>query len=394
MIGTVLALALAGCAGGSRTARAPSKPSAGEIYGHGEARYAAGAYDEAVQLWRHAVLELPQTAAYDELRHKLVCRMAYGQLMSWNASRDPGYLTDAKVMLDRYLERHESLHGDSESATKQRGDIYELLYQVESRLPAQSEAVGAGAEAEGEEVAFAEAATSSESFDETAPRAAPEDAESWSDDEDSDEVRTIVVRRQPSVDDPEIRRRLNHPLYNPFNLNGLGAPEMVVYHGPRAMVRRGLARANGDVSARREGRRAASFAMDAARPEIAECFAAAHARQPGAVSRTMLSFSVEPDGSISEAMIADGQVVDTLGDLCVIEALENATVRSEVVAARREVAIPITMWMTGTMLMDEWGGGVQPAGHWSMPFNGPLPYKNPSLPAGPEDAPNGLPRFK
>ena len=103
---------------------------------------------------------------------------------------------------------------------------------------------------------------------------------------------------------------------------------------------------------------------------------------------------MEPDGSVSEAAIVDGRVVDQLGDLCVIEALENATVDSKFVAARREVSIPITMWMSGTLLFDEWGGGVQTAGQWSLPFNGPLPYANPSLPSSPADSPDGFPRFK
>lgn len=62
----------------------------------GEEQFAAGHYHEAVELWRHAVLALPAEPDFDDLRHQLVLRLAYGQLMAWRHSDNPGCLEDAQ----------------------------------------------------------------------------------------------------------------------------------------------------------------------------------------------------------------------------------------------------------------------------------------------------------
>lgn len=51
-----------------------------------EGQFAQGDYLGAVQLWRHALLQLPKTASADPIRHALVLQMAYGWLAAAEAS--------------------------------------------------------------------------------------------------------------------------------------------------------------------------------------------------------------------------------------------------------------------------------------------------------------------
>ena len=109
-------------------------PDASRIYTVGEAHYARGEYSQAVELWRQAIVKLPPTADADELRHALILRRAYGQLMAWRYQGDEAHLHDAQQMLERYLVRHEELLGNTEDALAQRGEVYELLFEVERAL--------------------------------------------------------------------------------------------------------------------------------------------------------------------------------------------------------------------------------------------------------------------
>jgi len=127
-------LLLLACAHAEGAAPRSDRAAAQRIYAVAEQRYAEQAYDEAVSLMRHALLQLPPTAEHDQLRHRLVLRMAHTQLMDFAASGQAAALHDAQQMLTRYLERHEQLFGDGEGARAERGEVYELLHQVETRL--------------------------------------------------------------------------------------------------------------------------------------------------------------------------------------------------------------------------------------------------------------------
>ena len=82
------------------------------------------------------MLQLPADPSADEVRHKLLARMAYGLLQANAATGDPSYLHDGQAMCELYLAKHEELFGDTEPARAQRGEIYELLYEFDSRLDA------------------------------------------------------------------------------------------------------------------------------------------------------------------------------------------------------------------------------------------------------------------
>lgn len=407
----------AGCAGakGAESARAPRVrgPSASEIYRVGEARYAAGAYDEAVRLWRHALLELPQTRGYDDLRHKLVLRMAYGQLMAWSTSGHPGHLTDAKQMLDRYVARHEGLHGDGTRARRERGEVYELLYQVESRLPGEGE--GATEENEAATDGAREGGAGDVLAPATirdAPDAAPDDAPV--DDEalivSADEIdpqgdardgrdrerhrrdgrlREITVKRdRPSVDDPEMRAKLRDEFSNPFNGYVLTAPGVVEWFSARALVRSGLGRpASDDAGAaqRRQARRLARAVIDTARPELKACFEAAHSRRPGTVSMPTVQLSVDDGGAITDAFVTTGDVVDALGELCVVEALEGTTLDADD-AESATIVVPLTLFVEGAVLICESRIRSWPARGIVLP--GDCPVDDPAAPSTASDSPD------
>lgn len=119
---------LVGCATTERPGRtsAPEDPrrmtpTASRIYGMGEQSFKNGRYDEAILLWRHALLQLPEPAAADDLRHKLILRIGYGQLVAHAASGDRTHPANAQQMLLRYAVKHEQLFGDRPGAERQRG---------------------------------------------------------------------------------------------------------------------------------------------------------------------------------------------------------------------------------------------------------------------------------
>ena len=118
-------LLLAACAHG-----VGSEPPAGNhataqrIYMVAEERYAAGDFEAAVDLMRHALLQLPPSPEHDHLRHELILRMGHTQLRSSAASGQAAPLVDAQQMLTRYLERHEELFGENAVARAERGEHF------------------------------------------------------------------------------------------------------------------------------------------------------------------------------------------------------------------------------------------------------------------------------
>ena len=130
------AMVAAGCGAATAETRTPgpelvsSRLSAARMYQTAEAMVEEGYYADAVRLMRHAVLSLPRTEELDALRHALVMRMAHVQLMAAEADRDAAYAQDAATMLLAYGERHQTLFGSDK--TRERDDIYELLYAAET----------------------------------------------------------------------------------------------------------------------------------------------------------------------------------------------------------------------------------------------------------------------
>ena len=217
-----LLLGLVGCAG--RADSEPMRPdrpelSPGQIYALGEARYSDGHLGEAVELWKHSLVALPPNEHNDALRHKLVLRIAHGQLMKWSVSNETEPLREAQAMLYRYLDKHQALFGDDERANKERGDVYEILYEVEARLPGGDEFESAHAEeTSGETPELEDTELESEQTEVATAEAYVPSSKG--------EVRKIRVKtNRPSVDDPEMRAKLRSEFANAENGYVLAAPE-------------------------------------------------------------------------------------------------------------------------------------------------------------------------
>ena len=310
MIGALVGLGSAGCAGVSsdapRTTAAPRQTStphpavsaeSRQLYAIGEVAYEDGRYGDAVALFRQALLALPQTAAADDLRHALILRIAHTQLLAWDATGSTTYLTDAQAMLERYAIVHEEIAGDGARAQAERGEVYELLYEVESALEPEDEA-------EPSDPSEAEA----EPIDDHAGEALTPAM-----------TRKIRVRdsRLASLDDPRVKARLSSKFSDP--VAGLVLTKGIdgLLHGPRPLVRILGARAEGNADAedRRRARKAAVAAIRGARVELRDCYRRAYARNRIDAVDAKLTVVLDPDGTVARAELVDG--LDTIGNACV-----------------------------------------------------------------------------
>ena len=408
------ALLLAACAHGTGAERSDAdRDAAQRIYMVAEERYAAGDYANAVALMRHALLQLPSTADYDDLRHELVLRMAHTQLRDHAATGHPAPLHDAKQMLERYVVRHEQLFGESDRAREERGEAYELLALVDQRLdpvtvdygdaaPATPVAVEVPASAATPEapVAGSEVTAALEVPEPPAQLAvatpvAPSRTIEVDDgpavtrtaqrvDDEGNEVRDLVVsgkRRRPSVDDPAVRAKLA----SPFTTGWLGGV-MTAYGVTKMRDARPLVRGqsrlagSGDLSQHLLARRAGQSLLRSARQGLRDCYAAAYARQPVDALESAVEASVHPDGSISHVRIVDGGLVDGYGDACLIEALQATAVAplGEESVEPVRVQVALVFFYEGALYINEGTGEQTHEG--GVMLSAPAP-RLPGLPA-------------
>jgi hypothetical protein len=366
---------LSGCAG--QVASARDAPAAERIYAAAEARVEQGAHGEGALLLRHALLQLPSDASADELRHALILRIAYVEMLAWSSSGNRVHLEDAQRMLLRYLELHEAMFGDQEPLRVARGDVYEILYEVELRLDdAQSpKSSDPGSSAAAPVVAEAAASvTSAErlpvaSTEESTPRrkARAADHDATAPDKDVRVVR-VRSRQQPDVNDPETRRVMKSAFSNPEAFMVLTRAGVVEAHGPRPLVRlAGPPRSiEGDsFDERRHARTLGRTLMRAARSELRECLAGAFARQPISSAESTVELSIHPDGTVTGVRIVDGGLIDGLGDVCVIERLQATQVEDPQLLAAARVQLPLEFIYQGAVMIHEATGQSPP----STPFD-------------------------
>jgi hypothetical protein len=335
-----------GCARQRPEPRAPGDavtPAARRIYWLGERAYASGQYASAVDLWRHALLQLPATRAGDEVRHALILRIAHGQLVAFETEGSKADLIDGHAMLTRYLDRHALLFGDGSGAERERGEVYELLYEFERRLePAEPEP----AETEPAEAELAEA--------EQAQADDPAASDGRRHDSARGDVRTVRVRRQPMRSPAEIRALFSESRTDPEQGFASTEPEVAHVHGPRPLVRvkRAVAREpapSGRKRARRWGR---ALARDV-RPTWRECYANAVARRPDDHVVVDLDIAADASGRITRVEVVEGSLVDPLGDVCLVESLMGA---SSPIDPGITLALKLEFFIEGDVFVREWDG--------------------------------------
>lgn len=307
------------------------------LYNKGEEEFAQGRYGNAVLLWRHALLQLDESKAMDEVRHKLILRMAHGQLAAFEQTRDRTHLTNAARMLNRYAAKHETLFGDGEDAREDRGQVYEMLYEVESRLEQPEVVVLSQAEPEPTE--------------QGSPEPISEAGDDHAGEEVGDDVRREVVvntRNRTSIEDPVVRQRLATSFSTGWAGPVLTAAEPVMWNGPRPLVRLSSAPKVLDVSEQtRDDRRAAWDVVRAARPHLEQCYGAAFARMPVLVTEATVTAVVEPDGNVSKVRIQDGGLIDAVGDACLIEIVDSVQVVPGESQGRMTVQLPLKFFYQG-----------------------------------------------
>ncbi|MCH9687869.1 MAG: hypothetical protein K0V04_40945 [Deltaproteobacteria bacterium] len=375
-------LLLAGCAGSSGyvagpadTEVTPARATASRMYATAEARIEAEAYDDAIALLRHAILQLPPEAEHDVLRHQLLIRMAYVQLQSAITSGDPQPLLDAQQMLMRYSERYPQLFGDDDPRAP-RADIFEMLYQVENRLVLADEAIAPVQRTSPPRLAAALGAGSPTSTPlpptrESRPDPRVADATTTADDSDDpnpadvahdtdgNEVREVVVRRNrsPSTDDAVTMGKLRGAFGDADLGLVLTRPGLEPVHGPRALVRgRVRIASKGDHPRAQLARAAGRSLLDNAREDLRECYEKAYARQPQRALESVIEASIHPDGSVSSVLLTDGTVIDALGDVCVIEAMRNASVEPIASAEPFRVRVAMTFLYQNSIHIYEGSG--------------------------------------
>jgi hypothetical protein len=333
VLGALALTSLAGCAGvGTRGA---STPSARALYVSAETRVQEGHYNDAALLMRHALLKLPADESGDHLRHELVLRIAYVEMLAWANTGNHTHLEDARQMLLRYLERHEALFGHEGKA--QRADVYEILHEVERRLESPT----------GEPDELAQTTATSRSSSDATRETVPADddggetrrAGKGEEATDDREVRVVRVRRwqPPDVDDPRVRAQLRGAFFNAEHGPLLTAPGWVVANDARTLVRLGGTRAveNDTFEGRRTARALGRSLVRSTRDDLARCFDGAFARQPTTSAESVVELSVHPDGRVDDVRIIDGSIVDGHGDACVIERLEGTRLDTDDIVASR-----------------------------------------------------------
>lgn len=320
---------------------ATSRPSAARMYRAAEALVEAGHYADGSRLMRHAILSLPRTSESDGLRHQLLMRMAHVQLLAAHHERSPALAADAASMLEAYGQRHLALFGDARA--REREDIYELLYEAESF----AEQLSSASEPEPDVNTIELAVVEQDPID----THAGEDLE-------PEFNRDVRVRRGwfYDPDDPRIRARLESQFYNPFAGSVLTAGGRVELSPPRPLVRAsGRPQRIGPPPPQdRDVRKLAQEILRASRPGLRDCYQGAAARGGKLETEATIELAVHIDGSINDVRVVEGDVVDGIGDACVIEHLAATTVVENRHAAR--LRIPLLFFYDGAQATEVDGG--------------------------------------
>jgi hypothetical protein len=316
------------------------------MYQAAESLVDAGHYADGARLIRHAVLSLPRTAESDDLRHQLLMRMAHVQLLAARRHHDTAYATDAVDMLEAYGQRHLALFGDARA--DEREDIYELLYEAESFAEQLSSPAPAGSTAEDEDEPKAMLAVAEQD---------PVDTHAGEDLE-PEFSRSVRVRRGwfYHPDDPRIRARLESSFSDAFAGSVLTAGGREELSPPRPMVRAsGRPQRIGPPPPQdRDVRRLAREILRTSRPGLRDCYRGAAARGGKLETEATIELAVHIDGSINDVRVVDGDVVDGIGDACVIEQLASTTVVEHRHAAR--LRIPLLFFYDGAQTREVEGG--------------------------------------
>jgi hypothetical protein len=228
--------------------------------------------------------------------------------------------------------QHEQLFGYAPEAERERGEVYELLYELDNK-----------------------------SAEKPAPPPEPETPARVDPGAPEGMDRKVVVPSKrklgrTSVDDPQTVEKLKSDFTNPFAGLVLTAPGMEVVHTARGLVRvTGVTQAIGtrvDGSEKRALHELARMAVKSVRPELQRCFEAAFARTPTAFVQTYADLVIESDGSVSQAEIVGAAIIDEPGTRCVTKRLADAQV-DDGPAQPVKLRVPLLFFWQDARYIDE-----------------------------------------
>jgi len=289
--------------------------------------------------------------------------------MAAEADRDAAYAQDAATMLLAYGDRHATLFGDDRAP--ERDDIYELLYTAETFAEA-LEAPQPAADGEG---APPSPAPSS--------RVVAEPVDIHEGEELGDTIqREVRVRREWFYDpnDPRVREQLESWFSGAVGYQFMTTPGTAVLSGPRPMVRRvgrieSVALQNVPEPERRTLRSVARGVLRSSRPGLRDCYRSAAARGGELQTDAVVELTVTPEGQVHDVIVVAGDVVDGLGDACVIEHLAASTVAAEDNPSDPvRVRIPLLFFYDGPQTMSE-----NERTDGAVNYDGPKPVAHPEI---------------
>lgn len=333
------------------------------MYQTAEAMVAEGYYADAVRLMRHAILSLPRTEDTDDLRHALVMRMAHVQLLAAQAGHDTAYAQDAATMLLAYGDRHERLFADARA--DERDDIYELLFEAETfAQQLQAPTTAAAAQPRLSSRVVAEPVDTHEGE--------PLEAEF---------SRDVQVRREwfYDPDDPTVRKNLESWFSTADGYQFMTTPGTAVLSGPRPMVRRtgrleSVALQDSRTPQRRELRSVARSVLRSSREGLRDCYRSAAARGGVLQTDTTIELTVTTGGEVRDVVVVSGDVVDGLGDACVIEEIAHVDLGETGPTAALRLRMPLLFFYDGPDTMSE---NARTDG--ARNYDGPEPARHPGI---------------
>lgn len=118
-------------------AAAPARDDMGraeQLYLEGKEKFEIAEYIEALRLWQEAYGLVPDTKDARPIKNDLIYNMAKAQVKAHAVDNDVARLRKAKLLFEQYLGEHESLHGKSKAAVKEREEVAAQLAEVEKLL--------------------------------------------------------------------------------------------------------------------------------------------------------------------------------------------------------------------------------------------------------------------
>lgn len=106
------------------------------LYDEGKARYETLDYEGAIDLWTRAYAKVPPSEANAAIRNNLVYNIATAQEKAFELDGDVTHLRQARGLLERYLEDHKALYGDSKEAKSETDKVETRIASLDRKIAA------------------------------------------------------------------------------------------------------------------------------------------------------------------------------------------------------------------------------------------------------------------